>query len=79
MLFPLSKEVFLMGSFGLSPYVKTASTSEVAALNTEVILEAERQVFAPDDTFPFLNPVTGELKSGAQLSAALRSVADPTE
>jgi hypothetical protein len=71
-LFPLTKDAFLIGEFDMDPYVKQASRTDVAALNTEIILEAERQVYASDDTFPIFNPNTGELTTGGQLCAAFR-------
>ncbi|OYX46043.1 MAG: hypothetical protein B7Y90_17245 [Alphaproteobacteria bacterium 32-64-14] len=73
-LFPMTKDTFLIGEFDMDPYVKQASRADVAALNTEVILEAERQVYASDNTFPFFNPSADnfEFLTGAQLSAAIR-------
>jgi hypothetical protein len=73
-LFPMTKDAFLIGEFDMPPHVKQASRTDVAALNTEVILEAERQVYASDNTFPFFNPSADnlELLTGAQLSAAIR-------
>lgn len=69
-LFPLAKHVFLVGEFDMEAHMMQADQQTVAALNAEVILAAERQVYASDDKFPFFDPVTEELKTGAQLSAA---------
>lgn len=73
-LFPLTKSVFLIGEFDADPRVITATREMVAGLNTEIIMEAERQVYASDDTFPFFNPRADhlELMTGAQLSASIR-------
>lgn len=73
-LFPMTRDAFLIGEFGMDPFVKQASIADVAALNTEVILAAERQVYASDDTFPFFNPIADSLEvlTGTQLSAAIR-------
>lgn len=73
-LFPMTKNTFLIGEFEMDPYVKQASRADVAALNTEVILEAERQVYASNNAFPFFNPIADnfEFLTGTQLSAAIR-------
>lgn len=75
-LFPLAKHVFLVGEFDMEAHMIQADRQTVAQLNAEVILAADRQVYACDDKFPFFDPMTEEPKTGAQLSAASRPPAD---
>ena len=75
-LFPLTKSVFLIGKFDIEPQVIPATREMVAALNTEIMLEAERQVYATDDAFPYFDVPTGAMMTGAQLTAASRGAED---
>ena len=75
-LFPLAKHVFLIGEFDMEAHMMQADHQTVAALNAEVILAAERQVYASDDEFTFFDPMTEELKTGARLSVASRPPVD---
>lgn len=71
-IFPLAKYVCLVGEFEIDAHMQQVNREFVAAINTEVILGAERQIYACDDQFPYFDPIDERLKVGSHLSAASR-------
>ncbi len=68
-LFPLTKYTFLIGEYGIEDGVISATSEMVAGLNTEIVAEAERQIYAADNQFTYFDEQHGEIKHGWQLSA----------
>jgi hypothetical protein len=54
-LFPLGRRIMLCGRFEGGEYVRDFDRLGVAHFNAEVIGNAERQVYAYDDSFSYLN------------------------
>ena len=66
-LFPLTSEMFLVGKFDeLSPSME-ADERFVARLNTVVMSQSERQIYARNGKFQFIDPKTQQLLTGEQI------------
>lgn len=55
-LFPLTKEMLLLGSFEGEDGTEATNDILVAVLNTKMIQQSFGQVYAPKKTFPYLGP-----------------------
>lgn len=66
-LFPLSKDLALVGVFNSSTTELQVNNRIVAAFNGSTILNAERQIYAKDGEFSYLLRGNGTLKRGREL------------
>ncbi len=69
-LFPITKHLFAIGRFEGQERTITASRTVVAMLNSETVYQAQRQVYAANDSFSFLDGDPPAFQRGADLRAA---------
>ena len=68
-VFPLSTNLALRGSFEGEENVVDADADMVGTINSMVISNAQNEVYAHDHSFKFMREDTAELGSGATLRA----------
>ena len=71
-VFPLTKKICLIGRFDGTGETQGVGRSVVASMNTHTILRAERQIYAANKKFPFIDPSGGILREDHELKAAIR-------
>jgi hypothetical protein len=79
LIFPLSKELCLLGEVGGQAVVADLDSKGVAHVNGALVANADRYVFAADDRFFFLPPRADSPRQGSELLSLIVPVqATPT-
>ena len=72
-VFPLTKRFCLIGKFDGSEETVVANRLETAVINTKTIYNAERQIYAANKNFAFIDPSDLSVKDANELRAGIRS------
>jgi hypothetical protein len=74
LLFPVSKELAMIGAFEIENSEGDASEMLVAEINGEIVLNSARQVFACDEAFQYIMGHNSRIMRGLELLEDQRSV-----
>jgi hypothetical protein len=72
LLFPVSREVAILGAFEADPLEMDANDMLVAQINGSIILHSARQLYARDDQFTYIFRNSDGIRRGHQLVEDLR-------
>jgi hypothetical protein len=67
LVFPVSRELAIIGAFDLFDEERDADENLIAQVNTTIIAHAERQFYARDGEFVYLSPYRGKIMRGTEI------------